>query len=87
MQKKPIPLASALAAANPGTAAPTRQMPRHAGGPGQKSSPNGARLQALANLATRGRTGQGRRLSKSTDGNIGKTLPATVGLNDGDADD
>lgn len=86
MQKKPIPLASDLAAPNPGTAAPTRMLAPHRGGPGQKSSPNGAALQALANIATRGRTGQSRRLTEKS-AHLGKSLPAHVGLNDGDADD
>lgn len=76
------PLASSLAAVNPGTASPKRLLPPHKGGPGRASSPNGATLQALVNIATTRRTGQGRRLTEPKTAHLGKNLPAHVGAND-----
>lgn len=80
------PLARQLPAMNPGTPGSKRLLPGHAGGPGHKTSPNGAKLQALANIAERRSTGKsGKKLGKKA--SLGKTLPAVVGMNDGDGDD
>lgn len=76
------PLASSIAAVNPGTASPKRLLPPHKGAPGRASSPNGAAVQALVNIATKRRVGQGRRLTEPKTAHLGKNLQAHVGNND-----
>lgn len=75
------PLASSLDGLGNGTAGPKRLLPPHKGAPGRKSSPNGAALQALANIATSRRTGAGKRASNKT-AHLGKHFPARTGVND-----
>jgi len=77
------PLASSLGSHNPGTAGAKRLMPTHKGAPGKASSPNGAKLQALANIAKKRRAGSHKRLPEAT-AHLGKNLPAKDA--DGDID-
>lgn len=55
----------------------------------RKAGPSGAKGQALANLASRRRVGviAGSAVRNGAKAKLGKTLPATVGLADNDADD
>lgn len=71
------PLASSLGPVNPGTAGSTRQLPPHKGA-GAGESPNGARLQALANVASRRRVGTMKNHPKMPEASAhkGKNLPA-----------